>query len=350
MSYRPISILSDCGNGYGIALVADGDNPPVRAGVDLNATDGTATPRIQVNGAWVEVDATFADAYRGITASHALTGDDRTTSCRVINGGHDPAPDGPVDPGIARVHPFWPIVVPTLAAGASFGINYLAYPDLYTASRDPGSVGTILTLGSIGSKSLYAATFTTMTRHSDPAWTYSLSGIHAAGGLIFLGVAFAQPSGRGTPWLGTSVDMMTNGGLGFCYGDRVSGRDSTRFGVCAAVQGGLGAAYLIMGLAGVGERGSVSPGDMYAPPGMAGARDVPGNPSERTAFPAMNLQLRDSGIAQLLGLVLNTSDYLWISRAGERPSGTADGNRPTLHLGALTPAGGGFGLQAYGTW
>ncbi|HEX5035531.1 MAG TPA: hypothetical protein VFX30_00010 [bacterium] len=348
MSYRPTSIYTDCGSGYGVAMVRDGDGDPVRASVDLNLTDGTATPRIQVNGNWIDVDQSFVTAYTALTSSRALSGTDRETACRAINGDRAPASEGPVDPGIARVHPFWLLSAPTLGAGGSVFVNYLAYPDLTTASRDPAFPGTLMSLLSIGSKSLYAGTFTPLTRHSDPEWAYTLSGIHAGGGLVLLAVGLTSENGRGTPWLGSSVDFMTNGGLGFCYGDRVSGRAPARFGTCAALQGGLGAAYLIMGLAGVGARSSVPESDTYAPSGMAGARDVPGNPFEANPFPGMNYQLRDSGIAQLLGMGVNVVDYLWISRAGENIP--ADANRPTVRVSPMTPPGGGFGLSATGTF
>jgi hypothetical protein len=331
-------------------MVRDGDGDPVRASVDLNLTDGTATPRIQVNGSWVDVDQSFVTAYTALTSTRAMSATDRDTSCRAINGDHAPAPEGPVDPGISRVHPFWLLSVPTLAGGASVGLNWLAYSDLYTASREPGDVGTILTLGSIGAKSLYAGTFTPITRHSDAGWTYALSGIHAGTGLVFLTVGLTSPNGRGTPWLGSSVDFMTNGGLGFCYGDRIGGRAPARFGTCAGLQGALGLTYLIMGLAGVGARSSIPESGTYAPPGMAGARDVPGNPFEGNPYPGMNYQLRDSGIAQLFGMGVNVVDYLWISRAGEGLPSSTDATRPTVRVSPMTPPGGGFGVSASGTF
>lgn len=331
MSYSPVGIMSDCENGYGVALVQDGDNPSVRADVDLNTTDGSAAPRIRVAGNWINVDDAFVSAYRGMTPTNSMSADSRTEACGAIRSA--------VDPGISEVHPFWLVTVPTLAVGGGYAVNRIARADLLTASSDPGTVGSILDWSYGGANALYSATLTPMTRHSDRGWAYGMGGVNAGAGLAFLIASFAQPSGRGTPELSTSLSLLTNGGLVFVYGDRVSGRDPVRFYTGFGLQLALGATGLGLGLGGVGRRPTVSEPDMYAPDGMAGARGVPGNPYEGMRFPGLDRDLVWLGAGHILGAGLNLVDYLWISRAGEnRPE-----EAPRVHVGFSPLPGGGVG-------
>jgi hypothetical protein len=298
--------------------------------VDLNATDGSATPRIRVGGNWINVDDAFASAYRGMTATNSMSEESRTEACGAIRRA--------VDPGIAEVHPFWLVTVPTLSIGGAYAVNRIARADLLTASTEPGTVGTILDWGYGGTNALYSATLTPMTRHSDSGWAYGMGGVNAGAGVAFLIASFAQPSGRGTPELSTSLSLLTNGGLVFVYGDRVSGRDPVRFYTGFGLQLALGATGLGLGLGGVGRRPSVSETDMYAPDGMAGARGVPGNPYEGTRFPGLDRDLTWIGVGHLAGAVVNFIDYQWISRAGESRPDAA----PRPHVSLSPTAGGAF--------
>lgn len=68
-------------------MVADDQGHLVRAGVDLNAADGTPTPRLRLaTGDYVEVDADFARRYRALSPADALSEDNREEACRDLVG------------------------------------------------------------------------------------------------------------------------------------------------------------------------------------------------------------------------------------------------------------------------
>lgn len=74
--------MSDCANGYGIAMVQDENGRTHRVGVDINSADGTATPRIRLaSGDYVDVDSEFVRLYRGLAATDALSEDSREEAC-----------------------------------------------------------------------------------------------------------------------------------------------------------------------------------------------------------------------------------------------------------------------------
>lgn len=349
MSYRPIGIMTDCGNGYGVAMVQDGDNPSVRASVDMNTTDGTANPRIQVNGTWVDVDAAFVANYNGMRSTRALSAESRTAACRAINGGTDPAPEPPPPPTAASRRIGWGwLVVPTLSIGGAYAVNRIARADLGTASTDPGQVGTILDVGYSGLNILYGATHTPMTRHQDSGWSlgYNIGALGVGGGLLIF--SLTQPSGSGTPELGTSMALLTNGTAGLVYGDADSGRSPVRFYTGFGLQLAFGVAGTGLWLGGVGAAPTISDRPMIAPPGMAGARGVD-NPAAGPRFPGLNTEFRDVAFGNFAGAVINFVDYTWISPPGT-DAANAQAGRPTIHLGAMTPPGGGFGLQTYGSF
>lgn len=81
---NPLSIFSDCGGGYGIAMVEDGGRTS-RVSVDLNARDGTPRPRVIFSdGRSVNVGSDFVAAYRRLADTEALREEDRETECRAL--------------------------------------------------------------------------------------------------------------------------------------------------------------------------------------------------------------------------------------------------------------------------
>jgi hypothetical protein len=110
----------------------------------------------------------------------------------------------------------------------------------------------------------------------------------------------------------------------------------------------LGAAYLIMGLAGVGARVDVPESGTYAGSGMAGAATVPGNPFEANPFPGMNYQTEGFGHRAIVRNGRQRGGLSLDQPGGRKPSGGSeppDGTRESHD-----PSGGGFGLSATGTF
>lgn len=340
MSYRFESVLTGCGDGYGRALVNDEANASHRAEVDANASDGTPTPRIRLIttdaegreqfGAWQNVGDDFTAPFNRPEANGALGADAHQNACSSVRAA--------TDPGIGRVHPFFPITVPLLACGGSYAVNRIARNNLLSASTDPGQVGGILEGGYAGTVGLCSATLTPMTRHSDATLTYTLAGLYSAAGLALTIGAFTQPRGQGTPELSGGLLALSNGGLAFIYGDRVSGRAPERFYTGFGFQLAFTALGLGLGFSDVGAIPSVPDRPTIAPPGMAGARGVD-NPVEGPMFPALNRDFMWFGIGHGLGAVVNFVDYTWISRAGE--------GRVQLHAG---PTNGGAMMMATGSF
>lgn len=68
MSISPVSKLSDCGDGYGVATVSVDGGTPQQARIDLNRDDNTPRPRIIMEDGSVHgVDDSFISAYNGLT-------------------------------------------------------------------------------------------------------------------------------------------------------------------------------------------------------------------------------------------------------------------------------------------
>lgn len=67
MTYRPVSITNDCGNGYATAVVQDDEGHSVDVIVDTNPSDSTSGDRIIVDDhRSVLVDENFMTAYRAL--------------------------------------------------------------------------------------------------------------------------------------------------------------------------------------------------------------------------------------------------------------------------------------------
>lgn len=350
MSYRPTGILTDCGNGYGVALVRDGDGAPVRAGVDLNPGDETPNPRIYVDGAWVDVDAAFAAAYRikaseyaPMTSARSLSAESRTTSCREINGGNDPTAEPGVDPG--GIH-WMAFSVPLLAGGLFIGINKIARSDLLIASSDPGAVGTGLELAYGGTLTLYTTSVIPMTRRADTGWWAVVNGGSLAAGLG-LGIYGLTQNGRGTADFTSGLNLASTGTLGLIYGDRHDSANPARFYPAFSLQAAMSATGFILFFTGVGSRPTVSGRDMYPPEGLPpGSRDVPGNPYESSLLPAANRDFMWWGIANLAGATINMVDYQVSTSSGSAREGRSG---VTVRAAPMTLPGGG-GLTFSGTF
>jgi hypothetical protein len=331
MGHTPISIFTDCGNGYGVALVKDGDKDPVRADVDLHKTDGKV--HIRIKDKWVEVGDDFVSAYKGMTSSNALSADSARKACEAVEKAAHPTTKA----GRSPVSPLW-FAIPTLSVGGAYAINKIAGSDLSIAVRDPGMTGTLVDLGEGALTALYTASFIPMTRRSSHGTflvaNFSSLGVGAA--MMIVGLA---GHGRGTPEFSTGLTLASTGALGTVYGDTHSSRNPTRFYTGLGLQAGLGATAAILSLAGVGSRSKVSGSGMYAPPGTPpGSRDVPGNPYEGTPLPALDRALMLYGIANLVGAGIN-----WFDR-------DVGGSSPSTQVGVMTPPGGGVGLQVSGTF
>lgn len=295
MSYSPLAIMTDCGDGRGVALVQDGKGPVQRVGVDLNEKDGTPKPRIQVDGDWVEVGPDFAKAYKGLVSKETFAKGERERLCGDLKSESDAEKsDGHWGPG-------W-MVIPAGAAGLSYVIDRLAFNDLrLTLPNDRLTDGVLV--ARTGTDLVRTISYVGFEPHlSDTNAAIADAGYGAVA--VGMGIAAVVKPNGGDPELRFALSGVVDISAARLH------RHTNR-GWGSLYQVGLGAVLIPVGALAIGlDRPAVSEHDMYAPSGMAGARDVNNNPYESTKFPNLGLNLATIGLTQFATGAIYGISYL----------------------------------------
>jgi hypothetical protein len=255
--YRPIARLADCGNGYGIARVADEEGHEQEVRVDLNADDGTADPQIVIPESLLQeessvvVDDAFVTAYRELTVSDELDAAGQTRVC-----GYAPEGDSLLIGGTPLVLDVLSLVFDVLALDSS-----LRQPGFSRGLFDePLTTGLFVARQAMGVAS--SAIYPIMQHQLDEGWAGVFDGFHAAGGLAAFIAALAVES-REDAYMHTAVRL---------WSDVLLARVTRHFGEDwgAAAQTVLGGALLLVGLFAC-SAGEAPAEDLSAPP--PGMRD-----------------------------------------------------------------------------
>ncbi len=338
--YRPISKLAYCNEDHWRATVevTDGANRrEVQADIDLNATDGTANPRMTLPGGTVvdlSSNTAFVTAFRDLR----VPANSREENQRVCS-----APLSEVAPPASESRPtswLW-MGVPAAGAGLQYLFDRYGRHDMIRipAPDGFGTLGTVTEVAYIGTSGLFVLSYVPIHRRWSPTTAWISDGLclgAAAGFGIASGV---QPRGEGTPELSMALTLGSTCGLAMVYGNYDTSRDPTRFWTGFGLQLGVSALGIGLGAGGVGRRPQVSGSDRYAPATLSpGARGVSGNPYESAQFPGIDRDLLYWGILNGVGVTVNVIDYL-VNRSNPAERSTTVSVTPLPGGGALTLSG-----------